>query len=190
MRPAVAGSNGPQPVSAAGFLRRIGALLYESLLLAALLLVSGFLFLPLIAPAGPADRALTIPALPSRVMSFCLMFAVLAFYCVILWSGHRRTLAMKTWGIGLVRRDGTALDRRTALLRYLAAWLGPLAALATYFALVKTGFGAYALAPLFLNYVWALLDADRQFLHDRLAGTRMVRAWPPPRDRILRSSRS
>ena len=161
---------------AAGFMRRIGALLYESLVLAALLLVSGFLFLPLTSPAGPAGRALTIPALPSRVMTFCLMFTVLAFYCVTLWSGHRRTLAMKTWRIGLVRRDGAALDRRTALLRYLAAWIGPLAALATYFALGKLGLGIHALPLLFLNYVWALVDRDRQFLHDRLAGTRLVSA--------------
>jgi uncharacterized RDD family membrane protein YckC len=25
-----------------------------------------------------------------------------------------------------------------------------------------------------LNYAWALVNADRQFLHDRIAGTRMI----------------
>lgn len=155
-------------------MRRIGALLYESLLLAALLLFSGFLFLPLTSPASPAGQALTIPALGSRVMIFCLMFAVLALYCVTLWRGRRRTLAMKTWRLTLVRRDGTALDRRTALLRYLAAWIGPLATLAAYFPLQKMGLGVYALPLLSLNYVWAWMDADRQFLHDRLAGTRLM----------------
>ena len=31
--------------------------------------------------------------------------------------------------------------------------------------------------PLFvLNFAWALVDRDRQFLHDRLAGTRLVNA--------------
>jgi uncharacterized RDD family membrane protein YckC len=29
-------------------------------------------------------------------------------------------------------------------------------------------------ALLALNYAWVLVNADRQFLHDRVAGTRMV----------------
>jgi hypothetical protein len=30
--------------------------------------------------------------------------------------------------------------------------------------------------PTGISIVWALLDRDRQFLHDRLAGTRLVNA--------------
>jgi hypothetical protein len=30
------------------------------------------------------------------------------------------------------------------------------------------------LALLAVNYAWAVVNADRQFLHDRVAGTRMV----------------
>jgi uncharacterized RDD family membrane protein YckC len=62
---------------------------------------------------------------------------------------------MKTWRLRLVARDGGSLTWRQAWLRYLAALVG--------------------LAVLGLGFVWALFDRDRLFLHDRIAGTRLVR---------------
>jgi uncharacterized RDD family membrane protein YckC len=35
------------------------------------------------------------------------------------------------------------------------------------------------LAAAGLGFAWALVDRDRQFLHDRLAGTALVEATPP-----------
>lgn len=169
----------PTTLSPAGLGRRLGSALYESLLLCALLFIAGFLLLPLLSPAGAAGQALAIPPVPVRVMSFCLLFAVLALYCVGFWAGARRTLAMKTWRIRLTCRDGTPPDGRTALLRYLAAWIGPLAALLAYVPLHRAGLGVHALSLLLLNFAWALVDPDRQFLHDRLAGT-LILADPEP----------
>ena len=62
---------------------------------------------------------------------------------------------MKTWRVGLLSADGTPVDFRRALARFLYAAAGTLLA------------GA--------GFIWALADRDRQFLHDRLAGTRIVR---------------
>jgi uncharacterized RDD family membrane protein YckC len=61
------------------------------------------------------------------------------------------------------------------VLRYLAFWIGPALALAAYAAAQPAGLGRYAVALVALNYAWALVDRDRQFLHDRLAGTHLVR---------------
>jgi hypothetical protein len=36
------------------------------------------------------------------------------------------------------------------------------------------GLGPYAVAGLCINFAWALVDSQRQFLHDRIAGTRVV----------------
>ena len=36
------------------------------------------------------------------------------------------------------------------------------------------GLAGVALVPLALNYLAAFVDAERQFLHDRIAGTRIV----------------
>lgn len=76
--------------------------------------------------------------------------AVLAAYFLWCWLRGGQTLAMKTWRIRL-----TGITPRKALLRFALAMV-----------LVPTGIGL----------LWALVDRDGQFLHDRLAGTRQVRA--------------
>jgi uncharacterized RDD family membrane protein YckC len=83
------------------------------------------------------------------------LFILVVFAAYFLWSWLRggQTLAMKAWGIRLVE-----VTPGRALLRF-----------------------ALALALLPVSIVWALFDRDRQFLHDRLAGTRLVlvSAAPP-----------
>jgi uncharacterized RDD family membrane protein YckC len=83
------------------------------------------------------------------------LFILVVFAGYFLWSWLRggQTLAMKAWGIRLV--DVTPAK---ALLRFVLA---------------------VALLP--VSIAWALFDRDRQFLHDRLAGTRLVlvSAAPP-----------
>ena len=69
---------------------------------------------------------------------------------------------------------GALVAPRLALLRYLAAWIGPALAVAAYAALARYGWGAHAAWLVALNFLWALVDPDRQFLHDRIAGTRIV----------------
>jgi uncharacterized RDD family membrane protein YckC len=78
------------------------------------------------------------------------LFIALAFAAYFLWSWLRggQTLAMKAWKIRLV--DVTPVK---ALVRFFIACL-----------CVPTG----------ISIVWALFDRDRQFLHDRLAGTRLI----------------
>jgi uncharacterized RDD family membrane protein YckC len=78
------------------------------------------------------------------------LFIGLVFAAYFLWSWLRggQTLAMKTWRIRLV--DVTP---RKALLRFVLAAV---------------------FVPTLISIVWSLFDRDRQFLHDRLAGTRLV----------------
>jgi uncharacterized RDD family membrane protein YckC len=77
-------------------------------------------------------------------------FIVVVFGAYFLWSWLRggQTLAMKAWKIRLV--DVTA---RKALLRFLLA---------------------VVFVPSLVSIIWAFFDRDRQFLHDRLAGTRLI----------------
>ena len=117
---------------------------------------------------------LVLPGLPERVALFCLLFAVLAAYFVWCWSGGRRTLAMKTWKLRLVRADGSVVTPKVALLRYLATWIGPGLAVAAYAFLARHGLGAHAAWLVAFNFLWAFVDRDRLFLHDRVAGTRIV----------------
>ena len=61
---------------------------------------------------------------------------------------------MKTWRIRLISADGPAIRPAQALLRYLLCWP--------------------SLLFLGVGILWAYLDRDGQFLHDRLAGTRLA----------------
>jgi uncharacterized RDD family membrane protein YckC len=101
-----------------------------------------------------------------------------AAYCVGFWSRGRRTLAMKTWRLALVAESGERVSRSRALLRYLACLIGPALAIAAFAVLQRTGNGRWALVLLAVNYVWSLVEADRRFLQDRIAGTRLVTARP------------
>jgi uncharacterized RDD family membrane protein YckC len=161
-------------VTPAPLATRLAALAYEALLLVALFLVAGFAIAPIVTRAPEAGR-LALPGIGDRVLIFCAQFAVAALYFTWSWTGGRRTLPMKTWHLRIVDAAGARLDRKRALARYLAAWIGPALALGAYLLLRPAGLSAHGLWLFALNFVWAAVDPDRQFLHDRLAGTRIVR---------------
>ena len=156
----------------AGIARR-----YEALLLSALAVAVGLILLPLLgADSASASRVLSLPRPSARAVSFACLFAVFGAYCIWLWSGGRRTLPMRTWGLALVTPAGGPVSLKRAAVRYVAGWIGPACAVAAYVALRPYGHGGWAAALLAVNYAWAFVDRDRRFLHDRLAGTRLVRA--------------
>jgi len=164
----------PAPSDArAGLARRLAALLYEALLVTAIVFVLGFVMLPLVTPRA-AGGELVVPALPARVALFWVVFAVLAAYFTWSWSDGRRTLAQKSWRLALVQRAGALPSPRIALARYLAGWIGPALAVLAYLALHARGLSAHAAWLVGLNFLFAFVDRDRQFLHDRIAGTRVV----------------
>jgi uncharacterized RDD family membrane protein YckC len=170
-----AGAPVPSPPRVAGIARRLAALLYETLLLTALLFIASFILLPLVVRNRAAGAAsLTLPDLPSRAMLFCALFAIAAAYFVWCWTGGRRTLPQKTWRLRIVDDAGLAPEYRRAFVRYLAAWIGPALALLTYVAMRPYGLAGVALVALALNYLAAFVDPERQFLHDRIAGTWVV----------------
>lgn len=155
---------------------RFAALFYEALLLVAIVLIASFALTPLVSPEGAAAHRLVVPSSTGRAISFVALFALGAAYYTWTWSDGRRTLPMKTWRLALVTQDGAPLDRRRAFLRYVAAWLGPAAALGCYVLLQPLGWGALAWPLLALNWLASFVDPDGHFLHDRIAGSRIVRS--------------
>jgi uncharacterized RDD family membrane protein YckC len=143
-------------------------------LLAAILLVAGFAALPLVNPSarGGVPAADQLYVLPAGARAFVLFYYIAAtgLYFVTFWTNGRRTLPMKTWGLALTQVDGSAVDLRHAIVRFASAWIGPVAGLCGY-AIV----GRWGLLAGFVNFAWAWVDSDRQFLHDRIAATRVVR---------------
>jgi len=164
--------------------RRLGATLYEAFIVATLLVAVGFALLPFVGPAAAppsgAEPARSLYALPpaGRALMTVAALAVPAAYCVALWSRGRRTLAMRTWRLALVSDSGQAVSGARALIRYLACLIGPALSIAAFAVLPPAVREACALVLLATNYVWSLIDPDRRFLQDRIAGTRLVRERP------------
>ncbi len=159
----------------ASLARRLAAAIYELLLLTALALVAGFVLAPVVSPRPPGlPHSLIVPALPARALEFVVLFALAGTYCVHGWSAGRRTLPQKTWRLALVAANDRPPSPRRAAARYLACWIGPALALAAYGVLKPHGLGALALWLLLLHWLWAFADRRRRFLHDRVAGTRII----------------
>jgi uncharacterized RDD family membrane protein YckC len=133
------------PAPAASLRARLASLVYEVLLLTAILFVSSYLFLVL---ARDAQSGLM------RTFFQVYLLAICGIYFVFCWTRTGQTLPMKTWRLRVVAREPGRLSPPRALWRYLLAIPGMLS-------------GA--------SVLWVAFDRDHQFLHDRLAGTRIIR---------------
>ncbi len=154
--------------------RRLISMVYETLL--------GFavLFLPFLV-FEVATGASHTPLVEH--MRQALAFIVLGFYFIHQWRRDGQTLAMKTWRLKLVGADGGAISTRAATVRYLLSWLWILPALGIATALQLQHWQALGaiFAGILLWSLTAFADKDRQFLHDKLAGTRLVQLPPLPK---------
>ena len=125
--------------------RRLLSLIYESVLLAALIMAAA---LPVVILTAGWRPIIARTALQAFLIAIC------GFYFVWQWTRAGQTLAMKTWRLKLVTNSGGALAPARACIRYLLALAGTL----------LCGFG----------FLWALADREQKFLHDRLAGTTII----------------
>ena len=152
--------------------RRLATLPYEGLLLLALIVIAAF---PVAGLKGAALGGMT------QIIFQAYLFCVTAAYFTWFWRHGGQTLAMKTWRLRVVTVDGGALNFVTALKRFICALLfyGPACvgvALLFFPDRISRVIAMWAFLPMIATILWARHDADRQFLHDRMAGTRIVDA--------------
>ena len=152
--------------------RRLACFVYEGVLLFGVVMAAGLLYSLL------TEQRHALAGLHGMQLA---IFGVLALYFGWFWSHGGQTVAMKTWHIKVVDRGGQPVGPWRALLRYLLSWLWFLPALAlTYTAGWKSG-GAVAMALMLGVIAYASLSwllPQRQYLHDRLAGTQLVVSKP------------
>ena len=150
---AVSGKN-PGPAHAslrlASLRLRLLSLVYEGMLLVAVLFVFSYLFLSLARDAQSGWP---------RTFFQIYLLSVCGAYFVFCWTRSGQTLPMKTWRMRVVTDEGHTLSVGRAFRRYILAVPGMLSG---------------------ISLMWAPFDRDRQFLHDRLAGTRVVRVGDAP----------
>ncbi|MDH4047876.1 MAG: RDD family protein [Gammaproteobacteria bacterium] len=128
----------------AGLGRRLGAALYDGLLVFALMSLAT---LPFIAVRGA--QPVEAGALGYRIT----MLAIAWLFFAIYWSRYGRTLGSQAWRMRVETADGKRPTFGRASVRFLAAILSWL--------------------PFGLGFWWQLWDGDRLTWHDRLSGTRL-----------------
>ncbi len=129
----------------AGLIKRYGAGLYELLSLVAIWLLCTFVFEMLVHH---------LPVELKRPLLQLILWSVTGLYFIVCWLRTGQTLATQAWKIKLVDADGQLLSLQQALYRYVLASLS----------LMLFGLG----------FLWALIDRERLFLHDRLLNTRLI----------------
>ena len=129
----------------ASLARRLGALLYDGLIVVALWMLTGAIVLSF--TGGEA-----IPAGTFWFRGLLLLVAGLFF--TAFWTRDGQTLGMRAWRLKLVQEDGDVPGWRTAGLRFAA--------------------GCLSLGALGAGFLFALFDEHKRAWHDKVAGTRLV----------------
>lgn len=127
-------------------LRRLGAVCYDTLLLIAVLFVSG---LPL--PLIPEPLRLE-PWV--RYATFAYLLVVSFLFFGWFWTHGGQTLGMRAWRLRVIDNHGGDLTWKLAWRRFfwsIISW-----------------------ASLGMGFFLSLFDTERRALHDRLSGTRLI----------------
>ena len=138
-----------------GLMRRLAAIMYDSLLVGALLSMAT---VPFIAMRGGKPVEIG----DNAIYRVVLVLVVYAFF-VGFWTRKGRTLGMQSWQLQLETRDGERPTLAGASVRFLAAIV--------------------SWAPCGLGFLWQLWDRDKLTWHDRISGTRIVHYPKPKKDK-------
>ena len=126
-------------------LRRLGAMIYDTLLVVALLFMST---IPFIAIRGGESVE------PQNFSYQLTMLLVTYLFFVGFWTQKGRTLGMQSWGLRVEDTRGNLPSVQAASLRFMLA--------------------ALSLACLGAGFLWQLVDRDKLTWHDRLSDTRLM----------------
>ncbi len=127
-------------------MRRLAAILYDGLLLLAILFIASAIHLAI---SGGGDASIA-PDVVRSIFIFLIAFAFFAFF----WLHGGQTLGMRAWRIRLQNRGGGPITPWQVMLRFLVAIVSWLC------------FG--------LGFLWSLIDKEKLTWHDRYSMTELV----------------
>ena len=142
-----------------GLPRRLAAVVYDGLLLFAVLFAATALVLPF---AGGSAIA------PANPLYLLYLLGVSYLYFAWFWTHGGQTLGMRAWRFRVLTQAGEALTWRRAGLRFGCALLS---------------WGALG-----AGFLWTAFDREQCSWHDRLSGTRTASTTHAPDSRPSRDS--
>lgn len=132
-------------MTSAPLTRRLMAILYDSLLVLALVFVGT---VPFVAMRGGQ------PVESGDLLYQLTLIAIAWAFFAGFWSLSGRTLGMQSWRLRIEGKNGSRPGIAASTLRFFAAVLSWL--------------------PLGLGFWWQIWDKDKLSWHDRLSGTRLL----------------
>jgi uncharacterized RDD family membrane protein YckC len=140
---------------------RLLALVYDFFPVLALWMLASAAFTAAYYFAGHGARENIAPFSPLQWLLWLVCWAISGAYAVLSWARGGQTLGMRPWRLRVVAADGGVPPRKALLLRYCVGTLS----------LLLAGAGFW----------WAWIDREHLTWHDRISGTRMLRAAKSPR---------
>jgi uncharacterized RDD family membrane protein YckC len=138
----------------AGLGRRLGAMLYDAFLVAAIWILITVLHVAFVRYVLGVGAEEVGTGAPQRLtLQLSLLFGAFLFFAFF-WMRGGMTLGMQAWRLRVQTRDGNSITLLQSLVRYLVAWL--------------------SLAAFGLGYLWVLFDAERRSWPDIASGTQIV----------------
>ena len=132
-------------MKATDIFKRIACMLYESILLFAILFVAGIIHRALFGDPRTDMQ---------RLYLFVYSWLIVGLYFVFCWVKSGQTLAMKTWNLQLLGYDVNFLSMECAIKRYVIA--------------------SFSLMFFAIGFIWAIFDREGLSLHDRFSGGRLI----------------
>lgn len=132
--------------SPVGLPRRLAAVVYDALIVFALLFITTFILLQLFGGRLDATGKWTLQA-----CSLLIAYLYFAWF----WTHGGQTIGMRAWRFRLVNGAGRAPGWSRASLRFVSALLSWICA--------------------GLGFLWSLWDSEGRAWHDRLSGTRLLK---------------
>ena len=169
---------GPVP---AGLLRRLGAIVSDSLVVFALLALSTLIvFVPILNLLGKKVLA------PAEVgwLFYCLylltMLSVWFGFYGYFWTRSGQTIGMRAWRIRVESEAGRLLTWTEALKRWIAAWLPWLPSIVLLMSAERAGSGLLKIVGQGLGLLgvggllWMYCNAQRAAWHDHISRSRVI----------------
>jgi uncharacterized RDD family membrane protein YckC len=139
----------PDTLHSPSLLRRLTAMLYDLLLVVALIAVVNGLALVIVVQATDGAQQVLNAHLAQLLTTLSIVF-----FFSIFWVKSGQTLGMQAWRIKLVDFQGYPPTIGKSILRCLGALLSA--------------------ACLGLGYLWCLVDHNHRYWHDYLSGTELI----------------
>jgi uncharacterized RDD family membrane protein YckC len=149
-----------ETVTIAGLMRRLAAMVYDGLILMAVLMAYGAIALTVKYSVLGATHV-EGEKMELGVIGFAIMLVVVIAFYSFFWMRGGQTVGMKAWRLRLVNNQGLPVDLAQSIKRCI-------------FACLSLGLGG-------MGYLWCLVDRNGMAAHDHLSGTQVVLLPKPPK---------